>query len=294
MNIIRNIITYTIYPGLLGFCILGGAWALQHGYSPQVVVVCFTAFAVVMFILSEKLNPNFSEWSISQHDEVTDAIHNIVSMIIIPKVMELLMHVTLLTVSIKIAEWAGSSLWPTTWPLLLQACLGIVIGDFGSYWIHRLAHEMPLLWRLHATHHSPTRLYWLNAGRFHPFDTLLEYTVSTSILIILGVTPEVLTLRALFTAVNGMFKHCNIKVKIGPLNWIFGASEVHRWHHSKKMEEANANYGTNIVLWDMIFGTYYFPKNKEMSADVGLFDMSSFPKNYIGQFLSPFKWKKNH
>ncbi len=54
----------------------------------------------------------------------------------------------------------------------------MIVSEFGSYWAHRLMHERPLLWRLHAVHHSAERLYWLNAGRFHPLDTAMQYVVT--------------------------------------------------------------------------------------------------------------------
>ena len=37
-----------------------------------------------------------------------------------------------------------------------------------------MMHEVPWLWRFHATHHSAPRLYWLNAGRFHPLDLFTQ------------------------------------------------------------------------------------------------------------------------
>jgi len=72
------------------------------------------------------------------------------------------------------------------WPLLLAGaiaanCLGMrtahpmlsfnasyfALAEFGFFWAHRLADEWPLLWRFHAIHHSVTRLWFVNTGRFH-------------------------------------------------------------------------------------------------------------------------------
>ena len=36
----------------------------------------------------------------------------------------------------------------------------------------------------------------------------------------------------------------------------------------------------------------YYPKDKEASADIGLSGMKNFPKGYLGQIASPFRWKK--
>jgi hypothetical protein len=41
--------------------------------------------------------------------------------------------------------------------------LALLVAELGHYAFHRLSHESPLVWRLHAVHHSAPRLYWLNA-----------------------------------------------------------------------------------------------------------------------------------
>ena len=57
--------------------------------------------------------------------------------------------------------------------LLAQLPLALVVAELVEYSFHRLMHEVPWLWRFHATHHSAPRLYWLNAARFHPIDLFL-------------------------------------------------------------------------------------------------------------------------
>src|SRR5689334_12716893 len=41
-----------------------------------------------------------------------------------------------------------------TLPLWAQIILGCIAIDLTSYWIHRLEHRIPWLWRLHSVHHS--------------------------------------------------------------------------------------------------------------------------------------------
>ncbi len=151
---------------------------------------------------------------------------------------------------------------------------------------------MPLLWRLHATHHSPGRLYWLNASRFHPLDTAGSVALSLGSVSLLGANPDVLLLMAIWIAVHGLFQHCNIKLRLGPLNYIFSMAELHRWHHSLVLEEANANYGNNIIFWDIVFGTMYWPRDRDASENIGLSDLDAFPQGWLGQILSPFRWKQ--
>ena len=38
--------------------------------------------------------------------------------------------------------------------------------------------------------------------------------------------------------------------------------EFHHWHHSNEEEAIWCNYSTFLPLWDLVFGTYYMPKDK--------------------------------
>ena len=80
-------------------------------------------------------------------------------------------------------------------------------------------------------------------------------------------------------------------LKLGPLNWVLSTAELHRWHHSTKPEEGNSNYGSNLVLWDLLFGTRFLPR-EHPPVELGLSDMPNFPRRFWGQLLSPFRWAK--
>ena len=57
----------------------------------------------------------------------------------------------------------GSATCPSVAALPL---LILLVSDFVQYWTHRAYHEVPLLWRLHAVHHS-AKQHGL-AGRLTP------------------------------------------------------------------------------------------------------------------------------
>jgi len=191
-----------------------------------------------------------------------------------------------------LAARAGVGLWPGGWPLLSQVAVGLVIAELVEYSFHRAMHEVPWLWRFHATHHSAPRLYWLNAARFHPIDLFLVGTVKMVPLAILGAGAPVFALVNLFSAVHGAFQHANLPVRLGPLNWIFSMTELHRWHHSKTIEESNHNYGGNLIVWDVVFGTRYLPDDREPPEDIGMEALPDFPAGFWANLAAPFRWRK--
>jgi len=268
-----------------------GFWAIGTGQNHELVVGGVTLGVVLIIAIFERIQPFHSSWNQSREDVRTDFTHAVVSMIILPKVLEIGQTVGLLSLAVFLTEMVGGSLWPHQWALFPQLLLAMLISQFGEYWAHRCMHEIPLLWRLHATHHSPERLYWLNAARFHPLDTAVSYTIATFPLILLGAGAEMLLLYSIWVMVHGMFQHCNIDLKLGPLNYIFSMAELHRWHHSLVLEEANSNYGNNIIFWDLVFGTLFYPKDRTPSEFIGLSEIKNFPKGYWGQVMSPFRWK---
>ncbi len=267
-------------------------WGLEHAVNEDVILAAITLGVILVVAVFERILPEHPAWNRSQKDVGTDLLHGAVSMVILPQVLELGLRLLLLGAAAWLTELMGGSLWPRDWPLLLQLIPALLVSQFFEYWAHRAMHEVPLLWRLHATHHSPGRLYFLNAARFHPLDATLLFTVALAPLILLGAGSDLLLLFTVWVSVHGLFQHCNVRVRLGPLNYIFSMAELHRWHHSLKLEEANSNYGNNILFWDLVFRTVHYPKDRDASAHIGLSDLPNFPGDYVGQVLSPWRWKR--
>ena len=180
-----------------------------------------------------------------------------------------------------------SQIWPHTWPIWAQAILMILVVDFLRYWLHRAAHTNQYLWRLHAVHHSVQQLYWLNTARFHPLEKILQMMLDSLPFLIMGVNQQVLALYYLAYASNGFLQHANIQFRFGPLNYLIGTAELHRWHHSQRPEESNANYGNNVIIWDVLFGTWFLPKDRNINT-LGLLE-ADYPKTFLGLLGAPFK-----
>ena len=179
------------------------------------------------------------------------------------------------------------TIWPRDWPLWGQVILGLILAEFMLYWAHRLAHEWKPLWRFHSVHHSVTRLWIVNTGRFHFIDSLISVALGSSIVLALGPPMEIIIWISAITAFIGILTHCNVEMRFGPLSYIFNTPGLHRWHHSKKLPEGNSNYGENLVFWDLLFGTYHNPA-KRPPRDIGIKEY--MPEHFTDQLLYPFRY----
>lgn len=183
----------------------------------------------------------------------------------------------------------GTGPWPSAWPMPAQLGLALLVAELGHYLFHRLSHEWAPVWRLHATHHSAPRLYWLNATRFHPFDLLALIACQVLPLLALGIGARALFAYTIFTSVYGQLQHANVDLDSGPLRFVFSTPELHRWHHSDQPSEGNTNYGAVLIAWDLLLGTFLDPRRR-FDGRVGLDDLPGFPSGLVGQLLSPWRW----
>lgn len=285
---------YLLYPAMMG-CALGAAWWLRtQGLSQVVVLASISAVVYLLAIALERMWPYQTEWRSPSGDVATDVWGLILSVTIAGGAAQMLA----LALSWPLSSWlcvrTGFS-WPSAWPLWLQIIMAVAILDLGTYFVHRLQHEHSgFLWRLHSAHHSASRMYFLNGNRNHPGDSFISTFVMMIPLGVLGASPNLLMMLGILGSVHVTLQHANIDYRLGPLNWIINAAEVHRWHHSRLQKEANANYGGISLLWDLIFRTRRVPCDRSPPIDVGLFEPMDFPKDYLGQFLAPFRkrlWK---
>lgn len=150
--------------------------------------------------------------------------------------------------------------WVASTPLWAQAIVAVVIGDFGIYVTHGLAHTLPWLWRFHVVHQSAEELDWLIAFRFHPLDLFLMRIGSLAPLVVFKLSPAAI---AIFVAAFGWqswLVHANVRIPYGPLRWAFVSPEFHHWHHSADREAFDRNYASIFAAWDFVFGTVHLPR----------------------------------
>ncbi len=278
------------FPVAMAAGLAGGIALIDAGVDPPLAIVPPLVVFYFCLAVAERLVPWHRSWLHSRGDLRTD-VGLFVANSLFGGVLTPALLVAVTALGAALAESAGMGLWPGGWPILAQLALALVIAEFVEYSFHRAMHEVPWLWRFHATHHSAPRLYWLNAVRFHPIDLFLVGSVKMVPLALLGAGAPVLALVNLFSGIHGSYQHANVPVRLGPLNWIFSMTELHRWHHSPRMEEANHNYGGNLAVWDVVFGTRFLPADREPPEAIGIEDLPEFPKGLWGNLLAPFRWQ---
>ena len=134
----------------------------------------------------------------------------------------------------------------------------VFVGDFFSYWRHRLEHT-PVLWPAHAIHHSDTEMTWLTLARFHPINRGVTMSVDISCLALLGFPAWALIANEIVRHYYGEFIHADFPWTYGPVGNVFVSPVMHRWHHARDVIGTGSNFATVFSVFDRAFGTYYVP-----------------------------------
>ncbi|MGE3956035.1 MAG: sterol desaturase family protein [Vicinamibacterales bacterium] len=179
-------------------------------------------------------------------------------------------------------------LWPSGWPLAVQAVLGLVVAEFFQYWQHRLSHTVPALWWIHVLHHSPTRMTFLKTTRIHALDVGSFTFLTVAPLLALGAPlPVVLSVTAFGNFVSPL-QHANVHMRTPRwLNHVFGTPAAHWLHHSIDKRQGHSNFGMNLMCWDHLFGTFMDPTSAP-TPGLGI-EPNPVPPGFLGQLLLPLQ-----
>ena len=285
----RRALQVLAFPGVLFGATVVGLLLLQSGASPLLFTVVLAGSMLTIAIL-EHFFPCHRRWQLNHGDVGVDILHNIVSGFMTVEALRAGLLLLVAPVAAWLSATLGASLWPSSWPLAAQLVLALVVSEPLHYWTHRLAHERSdVLWSWHAVHHSAERLYWLNVGRDHPLGITLQFTCQFTPLVLMGCPAHVFHLWALFSAVHGMLQHSNVDMRLGVFHWVFSSADLHRWHHSRHLQEANHNYGAVLIYCDLLFGSFFLPA-RQAPSDPGISYLPTFPKAYLSQLTVPFRW----
>lgn len=278
-------ISLTLWPFLFLACVACYQMGLYLNHPILAFNIAYICLAITLFFL-ERARPHEAAWLVSDGQIWNDIGHTLLT-----KGFSQVLATSLSMAAISQTQLFTSSEWPSELPFLIQVILGLVIAELGLYWAHRLAHEWWPIWCWHAVHHSVTKLWFVNTGRFHLFDSLWKSSFALTLGLIAGAPKQIIMWVLAITPFIGFLTHCNVRMECGWLNWFFNTPQLHRWHHSRNATEGNSNYGENLVIWDIVFGTRYLPKHMNPPANIGCDD--PVPTKFLGQLAYPFMaWLK--
>jgi sterol desaturase/sphingolipid hydroxylase (fatty acid hydroxylase superfamily) len=183
----------------------------------------------------------------------------------------------------------------SAWQSALKLIALFLLFEFLQYWYHRLSHELKgraglFLWRVHAAHHLPDRLYVMIHAIGHPIELLVtNVLLMLGLPILFGSSPKETFLFVLFANAIGIVSHLNADLRLGWLNYVFAGPETHRFHHSTVAGEAK-NYGAVLMVFDLLFGTFVYKPGSHPS-EVGVTDPQTYPDSKeVGAVLAlPFR-----
>jgi len=157
---------------------------------------------------------------------------------------------------------APTSMWPSCASWALGTCVLALLADLGLYVTHRLSHTVPILWKIHSSHHrvlTPSSV----TGLFIDHADAAVQGVSV-LLASLIVQPHPLTLGTyiILRTVDSVANHSGLDSRLFDaltLKMLPGRASVahHDVHHlySNRADAAAKNFGENFWLWDWAFGT---------------------------------------
>jgi sterol desaturase/sphingolipid hydroxylase (fatty acid hydroxylase superfamily) len=283
MTALRQILPRLWYPAVFTAAVVAFAAMLGSGTALLTATYVTVAIAGLIVVGLEIVDPERRDWRPTWTDVRADALFMLFVQVVLPRALAALL---VLAVAQRAHAGAPSVLWPHHWPLAVQTLAMVLAVDLVRYWVHRACHAFAPLWRLHEVHHSPDILYTLNVGRFHPLEKTLHFCADTLPFVVLGVAPEVIAAYFVLYSVNGFFQHSNVRLRYGFLNYVVGSAETHRWHHARDPRTACCNFSNTTIVWDLVFGTWYLPKDRTL--EIGIPDRE-YPKDFWSQLWTPFR-----
>ncbi|MDM9625161.1 sterol desaturase family protein [Rhizobium sp. S152] len=200
---------------------------------------------------------------------------------------------------------------PTTFAVaFLCTIVMFLAAEFADYVVHYLEHKVPALWELHKVHHSADFLNPLTSKRGHSLPILyggamagvITGAVAGVLIYLFDISlPEALLLKAVASKIFTIWtldplKHSHIPVGLGWFDRVLISPHMHQVHHSKLQPHWDKNFGTNLSIYDWIFGTGYRPaKGEEVEFGIAGYSDATLQKfnTLRGAFINPIirSWK---
>lgn len=241
--------------------------------------------STLIFIFIEKLIPHRKEQPVLRPQWQGDLNHFFVN--------HLLVGIVLLITNIFIHQtfaWAvyeDVQVFIDSMPIYLQLFSILLVADIAQYITHRLYHEVPVLWRFHAVHHSAKHMDWLAGSRQHILELIVTRSLVLTPIFLLGFSKTVIDIYVIIVGLQAVFNHANVQLNFGWLKYIIVTPQFHHWHHASDDAAIDRNYAAHFSFLDYLFATAvrHQPQWPDSYGVVGDY----VPNGMYKQQLFPFK-----
>lgn len=276
-------------PGVLAANGLAFVVAWSTGFSLEWVVTAGSALTLLLAWLLQRWIPMQDAWNAPHADTRSD----LASMAVLLGVIDPMLKIFGTALAVHLASQASplATLFPTHAPFAVQVVLALLLLELGKYAAHRLHHAWHALWWLHAMHHSPKRFTAINNFRFHPLNYGINFCMSVLPLLLMGIPAEVMWAYLAITQPILMMQHANLNLRNPWLDKIFATPRSHLWHHDADERVGQLNFGSSLLMWDHVFGTYR-ATTEQQPLQIGLYAGSNYPAqssywSQLGSMLKP-------
>ena len=145
--------------------------------------------------------------------------------------------------------------------------IAFLFYDLCYYWMHRMSHQVKVLWASHVVHHQGEEFNLSTALRQTSSGWLWKWVFYIPMFMV-GIPGEVFFTVAAINLLYQFWVHTEHIKTLGPLELIFITPSNHRIHHAQNPEYIDANYGGVFIIWDRIFGTY-IPERDDLKPIYG-------------------------
>lgn len=269
--------------------VLGSGLIDPPGLGQRSIYAGFDYFVLTLLLLAlvfvslERLFPKNKEQKTLRTGWITDMKYFFFSHV----GLQLISFFTIIPVQVYLSGHLDLDFqhWVASQPLWLQFIAILFAVDFTTYWIHRILHEVPALWKFHAVHHSTLEMDWLASSRLHVVELLVTRLVGYLPIFVFGFAPGAIYAYLIFVSFHAIFIHANVRFRFPVLRWIIATPEFHHWHHSSEDPAIDKNYAAFLPLYDVIFRTTYMPNHlASRYGTVGRY----VPEGITGQLTFPF------
>ncbi|WP_414691763.1 sterol desaturase family protein [Noviherbaspirillum sp.] len=139
---------------------------------------------------------------------------------------------------------------------------GLLLYDFCYYWLHRMGHEVNILWAAHVVHHQSEQYNLSTALRQTSSGALLGWIFYLP-MALLGYPVEVFVVVGLIDLLYQFWVHTEWVGRLGWFDRVFVSPSNHRVHHAVNDIYLDKNYGGILIIWDRLFGTYIEERDNE-------------------------------